>query len=189
MPTASELRGIHAAHEAGMHDKKRKPEVCKMCAREDKEATEVAKQRTQCQCGGTFDGTPSGRKAHDKTAKHRDWSAGQMAAAVAARHPVGGFVDRPLASEVVEEAQEIVDRVETGAQSLDGDENEVVEALGALIVEKSRERDRRVVDHKWRVANRPKEAPAYFASKVEPLLREIETLQLARTTLQEALRK
>ena len=41
--------------------------------------------RTQCQCGGTFDGTPSGRKRHDRTGRHQEWSAGQMAEVIAAR--------------------------------------------------------------------------------------------------------
>jgi hypothetical protein len=168
MPTAHELRGIHAAHEAGMHDKKRKPEVCKMCAREDKEqeATDMAKVKTQCQCGGTFDGTPSGRKAHDATAKHRDWSAGQLAEKI---------------NETLTEPQP--ETPEATALADDSRVGKVIVGLADVIAERSRERDRRVVDHKWRVANRPDQAGEYFDSKVAPLQKELGVLQDAKAAL------
>ena len=56
---------------------------------EDYEAKQDARKamaRTQCGvCGGTFDGTPSGRKRHDRTARHQDKSATALAQTIADR--------------------------------------------------------------------------------------------------------
>lgn len=171
MPTASEMRGIHSAHEAGMHDRKPKPDVCKMCASEAKkeqEAIQVAKQQTTCAaCGGSYDGTPSGMVKHNKTAKHLAGLATLEADATVAQAAV-------TAADVESDS-----KAELGSSSKDP----LIADLDALIAETSREKDRRTVDHKWRVANRPAEADGYFADKVLPLVQRQRLLEEVKRRL------
>lgn len=162
-----EERGIVSAHEAGMHDRKPKPEVCRLCKKE----ADMAKQRTQCQCGGTFDGTPSGRKAHEQTAKHKDWSAGQMAQAVHDRH--AGATTPPTTETPVLVAPEASGKV------LD-----VVAGLTMLIDRGAIELAARQRSHTWSKNHQTAEqAAAYYAKKVEPLREEQTILRAARHTV------
>ena len=128
----------------------------------------MAKQKTQCPwCEGTFDGTPSGQAKHNETTKHR-----LAIAAVAKAQSMEPVVD-PLKEPQPEtpEATQIADDSRVG---------KLIGQLTDVIAERSRERDRRVADHKWRVANRPEQAGEYFDSKVAPLQKELEVLQSAK---------
>lgn len=174
-----EQRGIIAAHEGGNHELpygKPKPDICRLCQKEQ-EASLMSKQKVECiTCGGSYDGTPSGQKKHEATNRHqeggyRETPGEQIVAAVEAAlaskpEPVTSD-DQNFGGE-----PEPLTVPEAGSRA-----GALYDQLSDIITERSRERDRRVVDHKWRVANRPDEAQGYFDSKVAPLLKEIEVLQ------------
>lgn len=174
-----------------MHDRKARPDVCKMCDREarmgrvdgntgqtvripkqEQEATIMAKQTVECvTCGGSYDGTPSGQKKHEATNRHQE----------------GGYrPSEPVAPTVLEVAKATVAEINSETRS---DDEIVIADLSNLIGDKEQELARRQVDHKWRVANRPEQAQDYFASKVQPLLSEIDLLRVIRTSLKLALQK
>jgi len=162
--SAYEQRGIHSAHEAGMHDEKPKPDKCKICARlqKEQEATQVAKEKTVCFCGGSYDGTPSGQAKHDATAKH------QIAAKAHGETP-----------------QETLARLEAEAAEINARPSnaDIAAALQILIDRADQELAARQIDHKWREKNRPAEAEAYFEAKVVPLRLETKILRDARAAL------
>ena len=183
---AKAARAIIAAHEAGMHDRK-SSDACRLCKKEafigagrlrtitnaarkpqEQEAQTVAKERTECiTCGGSFDGTPSGQKKHEATARHREGGYRESLAAV---------TDAPLAqpgTEVIA-AQAPIPPVVT-----DG----LVGALSALIDVKEQELARRQIDWKWREGHQADKAEAYRLDKVVPLLVEIQTLRRVRKAL------
>lgn len=143
-----------------MHDRKRKPDICKMCSREDQEAAQrqeatiMAKQTVECAtCGGSYDGTPSGQAKHEATSKH-------FQAANPAETP---------APETAETS--------AGRSPL---QRELTASLSGLIQSKEQELARRQVDLKWRVVNRPDQAGVYEDDKVTPLKVEIQLLRDAR---------
>lgn len=161
---AKARRAIIAAHEAGMHDRSPKAE-CRECTKEQ-EAFDMAKTRTTCaECGGAWDGTPSGFTKHQNTAKHQ----------------------KSLMYSLVPQADatpEVVVETVVPAQA-----NPVLKgatlagALSTLITQKEQELARRQVDLKWREANRPEQAVEYAAAKVLPLKEEIQILRDARTAI------
>ena len=128
----------------------------------------MAKEKTVCFCGGSFDGTPSGQAKHEATSKHQEAAAG-IANIEAGRASDDDGLTEPQPE--TPEATALADDSRTG---------KLLAGLTDVITERSRERDRRVADHKWRVANRPDQAGEYFDSKVAPLQKELEVLQTAK---------
>lgn len=164
-----------------MHDIKPRQDICRLCK---KEATDMAKEKTICACGGSFDGTPSGRQKHVKTGKHIEWALAEAPAetpapTIEAGVGPGGLVlieKDPVASE---------EGVLPNGLSLDAKEA-VLAGLTALIDNGAQELARRQGDHKWRVAHNTAEYAAnYFASKVAPLREEQATLRAARKMIAE----
>lgn len=135
----------------------------------------MAKQITQCGCGGSFDGTPSGKSKHIATAKHIGWVVGQQnagrkgakaaAEALAANEPQSPDPDPHALPE--------------GAtpEALDT----LVAALSGLIADKEIQLAARQIDHKYRERHTNAErAGAYYSARVAPLREEIEVLRAAR---------
>lgn len=182
-----EQRAIHAAHDAGGHDSptgrypgKGPNPKCKICIREqEQEATEMAKQTTPCICGGTYDGTPSGKAKHEATGKH------QAAVAEMASH---GATPEEIADEGTVENFDPAEVASVVAPSMGA--SEMISGMTTIIDETSRELDRRRTDHKWREANKSaSEASAYQDEKVTPLVWRKAILEQAVRALREAAAK
>jgi hypothetical protein len=189
---ASPAQAVIAEHEAGMHERRAK-DTCKAC---QKEIQEMAKQKTTCEiCGGSYDGTPSGLAKHNGTIKHINAGrSGAYAATQEARKAPkitdaaslnAAFppVEKPAKLTVVKHDDSGLPVEAQFVRVVANGDLPVEMRLDALIVEKSRERDRRVGDHKWRVEHQPAKADAYFADKVQPLLDEIALLKEAIVAL------
>ncbi len=142
----------------------------------------MAKQITQCPCGGSFDGTPSGKSKHIATAKHVGYEVGQRKAAKApiAEVTVAGVeqpatVNDAIAAGVAQPLP-VKARVSGEADAIVRDE--LADALHGIITSREQELARRQIDYKYRARNVSAEAASdYFAAKVEPLAGEVAILR------------
>lgn len=142
----------------------------------------MAKQITRCGCGGSFDGTPSGRSKHVATAKHIGWVVGQQNAGRKAQREAEELAEREQLQAGIETAIATFDpELVAAARAEQEREDNLVADLSNLITEKEQELARRQIDHKYRERHASAERAAdYFASKIVPLKAEIEVLRAAR---------
>lgn len=157
----------------------------------------MAKIKTECACGGSYDGTPSGKSKHIATSKHVGWEVGQRAAARSALAKASPFDVRDAAKSTGMSADELA--TDEGVQAVasllpvkavvsgtpfEAIVNPVIQDLNTLIGEKEQELARRQIDHAYRVRHSTAEAAlAYFSSKVDPLKIEIGILRSARSLI------
>jgi ribosomal protein L37AE/L43A len=146
---ATPAQQLIAQHEAGMHDRRQR-EDCRAC-RKEQEANTVAKQLTQCAiCAGSYDGTPSGEKKHNATAKHVN-AAAEARALVAAAEP-----SKPVGTPA-EQAKAVPVLVASGAPQT---------AKQVAVGIATRRRDENVAHLEWR----KKHGPASQVGKYEALV-------------------
>jgi hypothetical protein len=151
----------------------------------------MAKQSTKCDvCGGNYDGTPSGLKKHNATGKHA------LAARMADKVGTGGPAGKSLAAALTDdysgsdgdaaqaEALAEVEAPEPTRRPLDP--NGTFSELGALIIKREGDLTRRKRSLTWVQNNNPTDADRYAEEKVDPILRELDTLKDAERLLWEA---
>lgn len=146
----------------------------------------MAKIKTECACGGSYDGTPSGKSKHIATSKHVGWEVGQRAAAKQApldaakvSADVSGETERFVAV-----AKDLPVKAVVSGTPFESAVDPLVQDLNTLIGEKEQELARRQIDHKYRVKHGSADAAAsYYSSKVDPLKIEIGILRAARRVI------
>lgn len=162
----------------------------------------MAKQITQCDCGGSYDGTPSGKSKHIATAKHVGYEIGlriESRAKVMASKPgevlaaarATGLTPDELATDEGFEAvaaklpKPAIGRALVDPEGYVAAQNATLQSeLTILITDKEQELARRQIDHKYRERHSGEDkASAYFATKVVPLKSEIDTLRAVRKAL------
>lgn len=163
----------------------------------------MAKNPTKCDvCGGSTDGTPSGIKKHEATSKHQlaKRTAGFVGESMKAEGaPKGAAIPTGTDSKGEPDADDLrvlkvtlfdsAEEMERALAASPSAFTEADEVLSDIIAHRSRELDRRNADLKWRVANRPAEAPGYEAEKVTPLRVEVEGLMFVRKVLRGSVEK